>query len=243
MQTVLRDLTPQVCLVYLDDIIVLGRDTEEHIRNLRSVFERFRQVGLKLNPKKCHYFKQEVTYLGHVVSKNGIQTDPTKVEKVKTWPEPCTADELRSFLGLASYYRKFVPHFSSIVAPLNVLLTKNKEFVWGEEQRNAFHALRKALCESAILKFPDFSPHAGPFILDTSDTGIGAVLAQKDYDGAERVIAYGSRTLNKSEKNYCTTRKEVLSVVHFMKYYRHFLLGRRFILRTDHKALTRLHTL
>lgn len=239
MQTVLRGLIPKACLVYLDDVIVTGQSSCEHLTNLREVFQRLKNVGLRLNPKKCQFLQKQVAYLGHIVSEKGIQTDPTKVEKVKNWPEPRSVEELKSFLGLASYYRKFVPKFSDKAAPLNALMNKEQPFVWGEAQHRAFNSLRSSLCESATLSFPDYSPMGGPFILDTdaSDSGIGAVLSQRDVNNIEKVIAYGSRSLNKAERNYCTTRKEMLALVYFIKQYRHFLLGRHFIVRTDHKSL------
>ncbi|CAH8585581.1 unnamed protein product, partial [Dicrocoelium dendriticum] len=239
MQKVLHELMPHKCLVYLDDVIVHGKTKDEHLNNLAEVLTRLVNVGLKLQPTKCHLLQTEVTYLGHVISGMGIRTDPRKTEQVRLWPTPANVDELRSFLGLASYYRRFVKGFSEIAAPLNTLLQKGKTFEWTVECRNSFDRLRESLCAAPVLVFPDLSPNAGEFILDTdaSDQAIGAVLSQKGQDGIERVVSYSSRSLSARERNYCTTRKEMLALVFFIKQNRHYLLGRKFLVRTDHQSL------
>ena len=239
MQKALQDLVPDVCLVYLDDVIVLGKTIEEHLSNLEKVLNRIREVGLTLKPNKCYFLRPEVHYLGHIVSAEGVRTDPAKVSQVLSWPKPCNLEELRSFLGLASYYRKFIHGFASITEPLMRLTRKDAVFQWDAQCENAFLMLKTKLCSAPILKFPDTTDQAGMFILDTdaSDTSIGAVLSQLDSDGQERVIAYGGRALNKNERNYCTTRKEMLALVNFLKHYRHYLLGRKFLVRTDHQSL------
>ena len=239
MQKVLQDLVPDVCLVYLDDVIVLGKTIEEHLSNLEKVLTRISEVGLTLKPTKCHFLCPEVCYLGHIVSADGVRTDPTKVSQVLSWPKPGNLEELRSFLGLASYYRRFIHGYASITEPLTRLTRKDSVFQWDEPCENAFLTLKMKLCSAPILKFPDTTAQAGRFILDTdaSDTSIGAVLSQIDANGQERVIAYGGRALNKNERNYCTTRKEMLALVNFLKHYRHYLLGRKFLVRTDHQSL------
>ena len=213
MQKVLQDLVPNVCLVYLDDVIVLGKTIEEHLSNLEKVLIRIKQVELTLKPSKCYFLRPEVQYLGHIVSAEGTRTDPTKVSQVLSWPRPSNLEELRSFLGLASYYRKFIQGFAQITEPLMRLTRKDVIFQWDQQCEDAFLSLKEKLCSAPILKFPDTTDHGGMFILDTdaSDTSIGAVLSQIDSDGRERVIAYGGRALNKSERNYCTTRKEMLA--------------------------------
>ena len=235
MERVLAGLQWQLCLVYIDDIIIFSRTVEEHLQQLQTVFTRLKSAGLKLKPKKCHLFKQKVQYLGHIVSEAGIQTDPEKIQAVMEWGEPTTVTEVRSFLGLCSYYRKFVPEFATIARPLIKLTEKNCPFSWREEQREAWETLKQCLTSAPILGYPD---PAATFILDTdaSDYGIGAVLSQVK-DGEEQVIAYGSRALTKPERRYCVTRKELLAVVYFTRYFRHYLLGKRFVLRTDHAPL------
>ncbi|CAH8536658.1 unnamed protein product [Dicrocoelium dendriticum] len=239
MHTALSGMIPESCLVYLDDIIVHGRTVAEHNHNLSLVLNRLIQLGLKLKPSKCQFLKNEVAYLGHIVSGNGVRCDPEKVERVRSWPIPKNTDEVRSFLGLASYYRRFVKHFATIATPLNEILKANQAFTWGEAQQKAFECLRNSLCEAPVLAFPDTRLSAGPFILDTdaSNTGIGAVLSQRTPDGKEPVIAYASRSLSQRERNYCATRKEMLALIFFIKQFRHYLLGRKFIVRTDHQSL------
>ena len=190
MDLVLAGLQWSECLVYLDDVIVLGRSFEEHLCSIRSIFERFRQSGLRLKLSKCHFFQQQVKYLGHIISREGIATDPAKTEKVSKWPTPMSKNETQQFLGLVSYYRRFVKDFAHIARPLHPLTERNASFIWTDECQAAFHELRKRLYSMPVLAYPDFSRS---FILDTdaSNVGIGAVLSQVDKDGQERVIATG----------------------------------------------------
>ena len=240
MNLALSGLTWTHCLVYLDDIIIWAPTFEDHICRLRLVFDRIRAAGLKLKPTKCRFLRKEVAFLGHVVSSDGIKTDPEKVKAVKTWPVPLNVKELQSFLGLASYYMKFILGFSIIAEPLYQLCRKTVSFSWLKEQQSAFEELKDRLVSAPVLAYPDFGPEAGSFILDTDASqyqGIGAVLSQQQQDGTERVIAYGSRSLNEHEKNYCTTRLEMLALVTYVEPFRYYLLGRRFRIRTDHSSL------
>ena len=237
MDSVLAGLQWSACLVYIDDIIIMGKSFDDHMSNLRTVFERLRQAGLKLHPGKCQFLQQKVYFLGHVVSADGLSPDPNKISKVKEWPTPRTVQEVQQFLGLANYYRRFIHNFAIIAKPLHQLTEKHTKFQWSNDCQNAFTALKTHLTSAPILALPDWSR---PFVLDTdaSDTGIGAVLSQFHQDGSEHVIAYASRTLNKAERNYCVTRKELLAVVTFMKHFRQYLVGHKFTVRTDHGALT-----
>ena len=237
MNMVLAGLQWTNCLVYLDDVIVMGRTFEEHLHNLATVFDRLQEANLKLKPQKCAFAKKQVTFLGHIVSPRGIATDPEKTAKVANWPEPQSPKEVQQFLGLASYYRRFIKDFASIAKPLHRLTEKASTFRWTQECTHAFEELRKRLVSSPVLAFPDYRK---PFILDTdaSDLGIGAVLSQVQEDGQERVVAYASRVLSKPERRYCVTRKELLAVVAFVQHFRSYLLGSRFTLRTDHGSLT-----
>ena len=165
----------------------------------------------------------------------GIHTNPQKIECVKTWPTPKNITELRSFLGLCSYYRWFIANYSHVAKPLTRLTEKDQRFNWTSECSEAFERLKHMLVTAPILAHPDFTK---PFILDTdaSNHAIGAVLSQKT-GNEERVIAYVSRTLSKSERKYCVTRKELLALVYFVKYFRHYIYGRKFTARTDHASL------
>ena len=236
MDRVLSGLKWSSCLVYFDDIIVVGTTFQEHLHHLTSVLTRLRGAGLKLKPKKCTLCRQQVTFLGHVVSTDGVATDPSKTEAVSKWPTPQNRKEVQQFLGLANYYRRFVKDFALISKPLQRLTEKNAPFEWTIGCQNAFDELRKRLVSSPVLAYPDYERR---FILDTdaSDVGIGAVLSQVSDCGSERVIAYASRSLTRPEQRYCVTRKELLAVVEFVHHFRQYLLGREFTLRTDHGSL------
>ena len=237
MDLVLAGLQWSDCLVYIDDVIVLGHTFDEHLRNLRSVLQRLRESGLRLKPSKCSFFQSEVQYLGHIISRDGVATDPSKTEKVTTWTTPTSVRETQQFSGFAGYYRRFVKDFAQVARPLHRLTEHPTNFVWTTECQDAFDEVRRRLTSTPILAYPDFSRQ---FVLDTdaSDTGIGAVLSQIDGEDQERVVAYGSRLLTKPERRYCVTRRELLAVVTSTKQYRSYLTGQRFLLRTDHGSLT-----
>ena len=235
MEKILFGLTPEKCLCYLDDIIILGKTFEEGLRNLELVFQRLREANLKLKPKKCFLFQPKVTYLGHVVSDGGISCDPAKIEAIKNWPTPENKSEVRSILGLMGYYRKFIDNFSERASPMTKLTRKRAKFEWNQDCEAAFQDLKECLVNSPILAFPNSKDM---FILDcdASLKGIGGVLSQVQ-NNEEKVIAYASRTLNKAQQQYCTTKRELLAVVTFMKHFKHFLLGQKFLIRTDHAPL------
>ncbi|KAJ8352500.1 hypothetical protein SKAU_G00239760 [Synaphobranchus kaupii] len=240
MERVLAAVPRSRCVVYLDDLLVHASDFQQALANLTDVLAAIRQAGLRLNPKKCQLLRRETAFLGHIVSERGVATDPSKVAAVRDWPVPGNVGELRSFLGLASYYRRFVRDFATLASPLHRLTDKCRPFVWQEEQSMAFDQLRAALTEAPVLAYPDAKR---PFIVDTdaSNTGVGAVLSQEDEDG-ERVVAYYSRALGKAERNYCVTRRELLAVVRALHHFRPYLQGSHFLLRTDHASLTWLLT-
>ena len=227
--------------MYLDDIVVYARTSEQHLKRLEAVFDRLKKAGLKLKPEKCCFFRKSVTFLGHVISDRGIETDPAKTKAVSEWPTPTSVMEVRTFVGLASYYRRFVKNFANIAAPLHALMKKDVAFEWTPEAQESFTALKLALTSPPVLAMPN---DTGKFTLDTdaSEKTIGAVLSQVQ-DGNERVIAYASRSLDRREQNYCVTRKKLLAIVYILKYFKQYLLGRTFGVRTDHAALTWLrHT-
>ena len=235
MEKVLSGLHWEICLVYLDDIIIFSRSFEDHVARLRIVLTRLRDANLKLSPKKCRLFRREVHFLGHVVSNRGVETDPAKIEAVVAWPRPRNLKEVRSFLGLCSYYRRFVKGFSTIAKPLHQLTEKDRKFLWTLECEEAFLALKAALTTPPVLGYP---AESGSYILDAdaSAVGIGAVLSQIQ-DGTERVIAYYSSTLEHRERQYCVTRRELLAIVKSVKHFHPYLYGRHFLIRTDHGSL------
>ena len=236
MDRVLSGLPTNVALVYIDDILVSGHSFQEHLTNLKTVFKRLQAARLKLAPNKCQLFRKEVKYLGHVVSDQGIATDPQKTEKVLSWPVPTCCSDVRSFLGLCSYYRRFVPSFANLAKPLHLLLEDGQHFSWTEEADAAFQELKRRLTQAPVLGYP--LPD-GKFILDTdaSNYATGAVLSQVQ-DGQERVISYFSQSLSKAERQYCVTRKELVAIVKAVKQFHCYLYGRHFEIRTDHAALT-----
>jgi len=235
---VMSGLHLDVCLVYLDDIILFSRTIEEHLERLVRVLRRLRSAGFKLKPEKCSLMQKSISFLGHVVSGDGIATDPEKIKVVSEWPVPTSTKEVRSFLGLAGYYRRFVKDYAGIAAPLHALTRKNQPFVWTAETMTAFETLREALTSPPILAMPN---DTGEFILDTDacEYSVGSVLSQVQ-GGTERVIAYASRILDKRERNYCITRKELLAIVRLysLKHVKQCLMGRSFKVRTDHAPLT-----
>lgn len=234
MDLVLRGLNWQIVLCFLDDILVMGKNFHDHLCNLRAVFERFRQYGIKLKPHKCDLCKQEVSFLGRTVNKCGMAIGEEYVEAIRTWKVPTSTKEVEQFLGFVNYHRNFIKGYSAIAKPLT-LITGKKPFEWGHEQQKAYDTLKSALQTTPVLTLPNSTDK---FILDTdaSDNAIGAELLQVQ-DGQERVVAYGSFTLSAAQRRYCTTRKELLAVVRFTQHFRHYLLGREFLVRTDHSSL------
>ena len=233
---VLRGLTWKQVLAYLDDVIVLGRGFDDQLGNLRMTFDRFRRYNLKLKPKKCDLFCTEVTFLGKKVSPEGVAVNPINIEKVQKWPLPRCKKDVEKFLGFANYHREHIKEFSHIASPLYGLTKRGTSFVWCKTHQTAFDHLVKCLTTAPVLAYPN---PRDLFILDTdaSDECIGAELVQIQ-DGIERVISYGSFVLTPEQRKYCTTRKELLAVVRFTRQYRHYLLGQRFLIRTDHNSLT-----
>lgn len=239
MNHIMRGLNWSSCLIYLDDVCIFGKDLCEHENRLRQVFSAIKKSGIKLSPNKCKFLKRQVKYLGHVISEKGLQTDPEKINKIADLPLPKFEHELVSFIGFCGYYRRFINKFSELTSPLEKICskkTKNIEIIWTSEAKAAFEKLKILLTSTPILSFP--IKH-GLFILDTdaSDTGTGAVLSQIQ-DKEERVIAFASHKLSKTERKYCTTRKELLAVHKYVLQFKNYLFGKKFIIRTDHKALT-----
>lgn len=234
------DLEPY-CFAYLDDIIVLGDSFEHHLSLLQEVFRRLRHANLRLNPDKCQFGRRTLCYLGHLVTPEGIATDPGKVDAIRRLQAPKTVRGLRRFLGIVSWYRRYVPTFATIAAPLHKLLKKKQRWKWGPEQEAAFQEIKRRLTEAPVLTCPDFTK---PFVLqtDASDFGLGAALTQ-DSEGIERIIAYASRSLSDTEKKYSVTEKECLAIVWGIEKMRPYLEGYHFTILTDHQCLKWLQSI
>ena len=211
MDLVLAGLTWEVCLVYLDDVIVMADTFEQHLERLETVMNRLQRADLKLNLAKCKLFQLKTKFLGHVVSGRGIEPDPRKVRAVVDWPIPRNLIEARGFVALASYYCRFISFFADIARPIHLLTRKNQPFVWTDEQRESFERLKHYLVTAPVLSLPR---DVGRYVFDTdaNDEVLGLVL-QQEQDDVLRVITYASRALQTAERSYCTTRKELLAVI------------------------------
>ena len=230
MDTVLQGIPH--CICYLDDILVTGRSDKEHLRNLEEVLSRLRKYGICLKEDKCQFLQDSVEYLGHQVDAEGVHTSPKKVEAILKAPRPRNLPELRSFLGLLNYYVKFLSNLFCLLHPLHELLRADHPWHWSEK------------CESfpGPSKAPvlmHYDPEL-PLILaaDASSYGVGAVISHRLPNGSERPVAYASRTLASSERNYAQVEKEALSLIFEVKRFHQYLYGRHFLLMTDHKPLT-----
>lgn len=250
MQRCLGNMVNDSLLIYLDDVVVFSANFDSHVQHLEEVFQRLEEHGLKLQPKKCSLFQRKVTYLGHVISEEGVATDPAKTAAVKDWPVPQTAKQVKSFLGFAGYYRRYIPGFSKIARPLNALThntahdKKSTPVTWTAECQQAFEHLKHALLNAPILAYADF---ALPFKLytDASFDGLGAVLAQEQ-NGKERVIAYASRSLQPTERNdqnYSSFKLELLALKWAVtEKFKDYLYGAEFTVYTDNNPLVHLET-
>ena len=241
MEAVLHGLTWKHSLVYMDDICVFSVDFETHLKHLSEVFERLAQAGLKLRPDKCQFAMPKIHYLGHVISSEGISPNPEKVQAVKDYPQPQTVRDLKAFLGLSGYYRKFVCSYAAISAPLYALTKKGVKFKWSDACEQAFQKLKTALTSSPLLAFPDYN-HPFNLYTDASSFAVGGVLAQ-EIDKVEHVICYIGRSLNSAERNYGITEKECLALVYSVRKLDCYLRFSHFTAIVDHAALKWLFSL
>ena len=241
MSEVLRGINRKFCLVYID-IIIFSQSFQEHLQHLTQLFDRLIKANLKLQPPKCLFAFPKVPYLGHIISQHGITPNAEKITAVQSFPVPTTKKELQSFLGLCNYYRRFVKGFSRTAAPLNQLLKADQKFQWSDKCQQAFHDLKQALTDHPVLVFPNFQKE---FLLytDASDSAVVYILGQLDDDGKERVVAYGGRSMNTSERKWGITDKEGLTLIEGIKHFQVYLTGKHFIVLTDHSALKSLRHL
>ena len=235
MDTILQGLPHVQC--YIDDIIVTGVDDKEHLHNLEEVLQRLQDHNIRVKLSKCAFFKDSVEFLGHKITAAGVHTTPTKVEAIKNAPRPQNQQQLRSFLGLLHYYGKFIRNLSCLLQPLNALLQKGSAWKWSTDCENAFREAKERLTSAEVLCHYD--PQL-PLCLagDASAYGIGAVISHTFPDGSERPVAYASRTLSSSERNYFQLEKEALSLVFGIRKFHQYVYGRHFTLYTDHQPLT-----
>ncbi|KAD3067059.1 hypothetical protein E3N88_34939 [Mikania micrantha] len=236
---VFMDLMNRVCkpyldkfvIVFIDDILIYSQTKEDHEKHLKLILKLLATEKLYAKFSKCEFWLREVQFLGHVINEKGIHVDPSKIEAIKQWEAPRTPSEIRQFLGLAGYYRRFIENFSKIAQPLTMLTQKDRKFDWEEKQEKAFQLLKQKLCNAPILTLPDGTDNFVVYC-DASHQGLGCVLMQKD-----KVIAYASRQLKVHEKNYTTHDLELGAVVFALKIWRHYLYGTKCVVYTDHKSL------
>jgi hypothetical protein len=241
MNSTLAPYLRKFVLVFCDDILIYSRSYEEHIHHIKLVLELLNRDHWKIKLSKCAFAQRQVSYLGYVISEKGVSTDPGKVSAISQWPTPTSAKELRSFLGLAGYYKKFVKGFGIISKPLTDLLKKNTLFIWTPIHQASFQALQTTLCTAPVLALPNFSK---PFCIETDacGTGVGAVLLQEGHP-----LAYISKALGPKSQGLSTYEKEYLAIVMAVRQWRAYLQHSEFIIFTNQKSLTqlteqRLHT-
>ncbi|GKC75865.1 putative reverse transcriptase domain-containing protein [Tanacetum coccineum] len=236
---VFMDLMNRVCkpyldkfvIVFIDDILIYSKNKQEHEEHLKLILELLKKEELYAKFSKCEFWIPKVQFLGHVIDSEGIHVDPAKIESIKDWASPKSPTEIRQFLGLAGYYRRFIEGFSKIAKPMTKLTQKKVKFVWGDKQEAAFQLLKQKLCSAPILALPEGSEDFIAYC-DASKKGLGAVLMQR-----EKVISYASRQLKIHEKNYTTHDLELGAVVFALKIWRHYLYGTKCTVFTDHKSL------
>ena len=225
--------------VYYDDIIVHSPDLETHFQQVDSVLDKLAERGLRINYAKCEFIKESVKFVGLTVSGAGISPSPAKVDKIVKFETPSNIESLRAFMGMAGFYRRFIPLFSIKSAPLFALFKRENKFIWTQEcQKKAFEYIKQHLSSPDLLIFPDFSR---PFILqtDASETGLGFVMGH-EVEGILRPIMFGGRVLTKSEARYAPTDRELLGIYYTVRKCMIYLLGQQYVVYTDHKPLTNL---
>jgi hypothetical protein len=240
MQSIFRPYLDSFVIVFLDDILIYSKTLEDHREHVRAVLELLRENKLYAKESKCEFFKTSVSFLGHVVSEEGISMEKDKVKAIQSWPAPTNVVGVRSFLGLAGYYRRFVHNFSRIASPLSELLQKDKPFQWKNEQQLAFEQLKKAVSSAPVLAIPDESL---PYVVTTDASGfaVGATISQ-DHGQGLQPIAFMSKKMLPAERSYPTHEQELLAVICALKEWRHYLHGQKFCIITDHQSLKYLST-
>ena len=238
MNTILRDGLDKFVLVFLDDILVYSWTKEEHVQHLRSILSRLRSEKFYGRLAKCDFFRTEVEYLGFDVGEYGIKPSLSKIRAIAEWPTPECVRDVRSFVGLANFYRKFIRWFSEIASPLTDLTKKDRKFEWGPKEEEAFERLKTALVSAPVLQLPDFDREF-TVTTDASEVSVGGILQQNFGQGLQPV-AYESRKLNPTECRYSAYEREMLGIVWAVGKWRHYLAGQHFVIQTDHDSLKNL---
>ena len=236
MNEVLRAFIGRFVVVYFDDILIYSKSLEDHLDHLRAVFNALRDARLFGNLEKCTFCTNRVAFLGYVVTSQGIEVDPAKIEAIENWPQPKTVTQVRSFLGLAGFYRRFVKDFGSIAAPLNELTKKDVPFVWGDAQQQAFVILKDKLTHAPLLQLPDFTK-TFELECDASGIGLGGVLLQEG-----KPVAYFSEKLSGASLNYSTYDKELYALVRTLETWQHYLWPKEFVIHSDHESLKHIRS-
>jgi hypothetical protein len=236
MNQVFMEELDKFVVVFNDDILIYSKNREDHERHIQIVLERHRAHQLYAKLSKCEFWLEKIAFLGHILIAEGIEVDPSKVEEVSKWKEPSNVSEVRSFLGMAGYYRRFIKGFSSIARPMIDLLNKDNKFVWTPKCEESFQIIKKKLTTVPVLTLPDIHQDFVVFY-DASRQGLGCVLMQN-----EKVIAYASRLLKSYEQIYPTHDLELAAIVHALKIWRHYLIGNKCHIFTDHKSLKYIFT-
>lgn len=242
MAIAFNEIIPERAFLYIDDLIVLGYSSKNHLANLRKVFEICRRVNLKLNPLKCDFFRSEVTYLGHRLTREGIKPDPEKFQAIRNYPVPTSKEEVKRFVAFCNYYRKFVQNFNQITGCLNDLTKKKSIFLWTERCQASFDLMKSKLTNPPILAYPNFSRE---FIIttDASDLACGAVLSQLDDEGNDKPVQYASRSFTQGEKNKPVIEKELVAIHWAVNIFKPYVYGTKFLIKTDHRPLVFLFNL
>jgi hypothetical protein len=236
MNKVFMEELDKFIVVFIDDILIYSKNREDHKRHLRTVLGKLRVHQLYAKLSKCEFWLEKIAFLGHILTVEGIEVDPSKVEAVSKWRQPSNVSEVRSFLGMAGYYRRFIKGFSNIARPMTELLKKDHKFVWTPKCEGSFQIIKEKLTTALVLTLPDIHQDFVVFC-DASRQGLGCVLMQN-----EKVIAYASRLLKPHEQNYPTHDLELAAIVHALKIWRHYLIWNKCHIFTDHKSLRYIFT-
>ena len=237
-----KEIAAGFVIVYLDDILIYSETVDEHVKHVEAVFARLREAQLYAKASKCNLFQEAVSFLGHRLGADHIGTSADKVEAITNWPEPTTVTEVRSFCGAVGYYRDFIPHCSELMQPLTALTGSRTPWKWGQQERDAFTALKAALATQPVLRLPDRNR---PFVVctDASKVAVGAVLQQRATDTAPlQPVAFFSHRLSAAQSNYSVREQELLAIILALEHWRHYLIGRRFTVETDHQSLRHIWT-